>query len=56
MPWESQWKPAEELECPNCGEKEVIYRDWISYDEAHEDTCFSCNSCKHLWWVEGSDA
>lgn len=43
--------------CPKCCKKnEVTYRAWESSCGGYVDEKFTCHSCGHTWWVEGTDA
>lgn len=58
MGWTTEWTEVDKeckFSCVYCGEFDVYFRKWESSDEAHEDICYDCKSCQHLWWVEGSD-
>lgn len=54
MPFTSEWAVDDDA-CRHCGERKVKWRRWESSDEAHEDICYSCDACLHVWWVEGCD-
>jgi transposase-like protein len=42
--------------CPACKSDHVTYRDWESDCGGYEDTCYKCEACGKIWWVEGPDA
>jgi hypothetical protein len=51
----TEWKDCEtRWPCRKCGGDNVKYRIRED-DEGHEDICYCCKSCRHTWWVEGSD-
>lgn len=41
---------------PECGKKEVICEKWESSCGGYEDYRYTCQACKHGWWVEGIDS
>ena len=62
MGYTSEWTKTDSAEtnpgfkCRRCQSHNISFRDWESYDEAHEDTHYRCDDCGKEWWVEGSDA
>ena len=56
MPFENEETPTEYHTCSECGSKNIVYRIWMSSDEAHEDIIYRCVDCDNGWWIEGSDA
>lgn len=56
MPYTTEWEADDDAKCRHCGERKVVkWRRWESSDEAHEDICYSCDACQHVWWVDGCD-
>ena len=44
-------------ECPKCHATEGnSYQIWESSDGAFEDVKYTCQTCKHVWWIDGIDS
>lgn len=41
--------------CPKCG-GQVRVQLWESSCGGYEDEKYTCESCNHVWWVEGPDS
>lgn len=39
-----------------CGSNDITFRLWESDCGGYDDTCYKCNACGKIWWVEGPDA
>jgi DNA-directed RNA polymerase subunit M/transcription elongation factor TFIIS len=61
MGFDTDWKEIEKcdngFECPKCHTEyhNIMWRQWTSSDEAHEDYQYRCLKCGSEWWVEGAD-
>lgn len=44
------------FDCPKCKQHTLTYKIWESSCGGYEDVKYSCNNCKHYYWVEGPDA
>ena len=51
----SMFDKSTNIECPRCGKKESLYREWESFGGAHEDCQYKCQACGYTWWVDGPD-
>ena len=50
----SNWKKSS-MWCSKCG-GESSYRTWSSYCGGYIDYQYKCQSCKHVWWIDGIDS
>lgn len=47
---------AVHYECRACHQKTAECQQWDSSCGGYTDYKFTCRSCGHSWWVEGSDS